>query len=468
LNAQIDDKIIRLDSDSNSSFNSDFNQKYQIFPQFTNLYQGFLVKPEERQGYYAWLQLKQDGYLKDTIIWIDKSSVQSILNKIPDGKRLLTDSTKIDYVLTGRAKMLSFMNKRKEIEIDTIISKSKILTDSITIFNDDFAWDYSKFNRLIKDEDWEIVTDTASFKDVALKGRIRNNLVISKDLNQDVIDINKISSIKQKGTNLWFLGTILGIPAGVVVGGLVGLLLVGDDHRDFAALAGLAIGGTIGGLSGGILGGIWFGSFETGTDIRLTSSDPYDRYFELDRKTFFTLPELESDGTIKVNKISDTLSHKLAKSEEQSLVTNEIRRQSELDKPQFSLGGGFFYPLNFNLNLLFYFNDYLGFSYTGFPVPFKENDNEDCSRYGMFYRIHAKKNFFDNVGIHYSQRSQFTYDYRTYEKIKFKFNEIGIDYDVSFYGVFLQVGFNYVTSNLYNYTINSVSFNLQFGYRYTF
>ncbi len=466
--AQIEDKFINLNNDSSFSFNSAFNQKYQLFPKLTDIYQGFLVKPYLRQGYYSWLQFKQDDYLKDTIIWIDKSSVQSILNKIPDGKRLLTDSTKIDYVLTGRAKMLSFMNKRKEIEIDTSISKSKKLTDSITIFNDDFAWDYTKFNRLIKDEDWEIVTDTASFKDVALKGKIRNKLVITRDLNSRILEINKISSIKHKGTNLWFLGTILGIPAGVLVGGLIGALSAGNDHGDFAGLVGFVTGGAIGGVVGGITGGILFDKINTDTEIKLKSSDPYDKYFELDRKTYFTLQELAPDSGLKVYSYTDTVSRQLAKQEELLLTDKEVRKQNELNRPQFSLGAGFFKPLNFNLNLLFYFNDYLGFSYTGFPVAFGANDNVDCSRFGAFYRIHAKKNFFDNAGIHYSQRSEYSYYYPETKKIKRNYSEVGVFYDASLYGVYIMIGLNYITSKDQNYYIERLSVTLQIGYRYTF
>ena len=131
--SQQEDKFIILDSDSNSSFNSDFNQKYQIFPQFTNLYQGFLVKPADRQGYYSWLQLKQDGYLKDTIIWIDNSTVQAIFSKFPSASSLQPDPQPTDYVLTGRARMLSFMNNRKEIKRNSDVAVPSAFNDSINL-----------------------------------------------------------------------------------------------------------------------------------------------------------------------------------------------------------------------------------------------------------------------------------------------------------------------------------------------
>ncbi len=475
LNAQIDDKFIVLDKESNYSFKAGFNQKYQLFPQFNNLYQGFIVKPFERQGYYAWLQLKQDGALRDTIVWLGANDINSIFKGIPEAINRI-DSNLVYNDVINRAKYLSVMNARS----------NRILTDEYKSTNDGYAQhdttirynlDYSDEKELrqrnLMDPRWTFTTDKLILEKFSIIGKSGNELIIHKNDDYRSIRINEIQNIKFKAPSQALLGILVGIPVGGMVGYGVGTMIIKrptSSYLDFTevgyvlcSIGGAALCATVGGIVANVL--------SKRPDIDIEGATEYDRYFDFDRKTYFSIPEIKVDSSVKAKILVESGINGVTKDQDLFLRDSPKPKVRPVDTTIVSFGVGLVDPLLVNFHFQFYLDENVGVLYTGLPFAFSLNDNEESSRLGFFYRIYHNYKFRHNVGITLGFGRYKTYgsDYYNLASDFAPFTEVGAFYEISFYGFFGMGGiyYRFQGSNTYGQTINYSPINLQIGYRFT-
>jgi hypothetical protein len=475
LNAQIDDKFIVLDKESNYSFRADFNQKYQLFPQFNNLYQGFIVKPFERQGYYAWLQLKQDGALRDTIVWLETSDVNSIISRLPESPKN-PESNLIYNDIINRAKFLSVERSRANrlpTKEYTETFNGGLVRDTTIRYNADYADEKELRQRNLMDSRWSFTTAKLNLEKFSIVGKSANELILLKDGDYKSIRINEIQNIKFKAPSQALLGVLAGIPIGAMVGYGVGTMIFkrsSNSYFDFTdvgyvicSIGGAALCGTVGGIIANIM--------SKRPDIEIEGKTEYDRYFDFDRKTYFAIPEIKLDSSVKAKIFVEADINGVTKDREFSLKDSPKLKGRPVDTTIVSFGVGLADPLLLNFHIQFYLDENLGVLYTGLPVGFSPNDNEESSRIGFFYRIYHNYKFRHNVGLSvgFGKTKNIYYFYPdTYTQFS-NYTEVGAFYEISFYGFFGMGGlyYRFQGSNSNGQTLNYSPMNLQIGYRFT-
>jgi hypothetical protein len=479
LSAQIDDKFISLDNDSNYSFNSSFNQKYQLFPQIFDIYQGFIVKPFERQGCYTWLQIKQYGSLRDTIVWLDDADCQSLLKKLPLTSK--NSELVLHYNdLINRAKYLSVEGARSKRlltkEYGETINGS-LVRDTTLRYDPYYDTEKELRQRNLTDTRWTITTTNLKPEKFSIIGKSGHELIVQKNDDFRTIRINEIEKIKFRPPNKTGIGVVLGVAIGEVVGYWIGNSLFKPPPPD-AAVEFINIGQVFTGIVGaailGLGGGIVMYQHSKGQELVIEGETEYDRYFDFDRKTYFSIPEIKLDSATKVKRGNDT--NILIANINQIILTNDsvIATLKPVDMKSFSLGFGLSDPLFFNVHFQYYINVNLGVLYTGFPVAVSLHRNEVASRFGCFLRVSHTNSTRHNIGISlgFGKKSG-TYYSETSERVGFNnYYEIGAFYEFSYFGIFTMCGIYFPSYNFYNgfsanETFGGSAFSIQIGYRFT-
>ena len=490
--SQVNDKFIFFKTDSDFVISRENCLKYDIFPQFKNIYQGFIVKPFEREGYYAWIQSKSNGGLNDTIIWLEENDVNTLLQNLPD-KPLNLNSKLVYNELINRAKQLSVMNARSLRPLNSDYNKrinGELVKDTTIRYNPDYIDEKEARENNLLSPRWYFTLTNTTLDKYSVIGKNGSTLILSNNNEYFKVNINEINSVFYKPANLTWLGIIVGIPAGGLAGYYAGKELWGKSYYndDLTLVGTTAIGAVLFGIAGGVL----MNTLTKGTSEEIHGESDYERYFDFDRKTYFAIPEIKVDSSmfpkknveeekpmVKKDTVASTptLASTPLRDPNSDLIPVRSRKTKTrpVDTTVVSIGVGFFEPLNVNLHVQAFIDDNFGLFYTGFPVALSFNDDEDMSRAGLLIRFYHSYKFRHNMGfsVGYGKKNiNYYYSYPDYtsQKKTLYYPEFGVFYELSFYGFFAMTGFYYkIYEHSYSYeTSTPLGINFQIGYRITF
>ena len=303
--AQQQDTFIQLDSVGHYIIDDALNKQFKIFPQINNVYKGFVLKPFDRDGYYSWIVLKKDGYLKDTIVWMDNDFLLNLKQKKCNTYQTELPETELAHLFLNRSMILSLAHGRqnKKIELGKVNNSGEEISVEI---EKSYIKKYKLFKKLFKKEIWNIKYDSVTYEDMKILRKHNNFLVVQKSDYEYDLDISKIESLNSTSSKqIGFIAVPISTGVGVALPLLYELVSVFFRaitlNRDTKLhTESIWIGGTIG-LSLGMIVGISVSAGTTKTiDIQLQNKNVYDKYWELDRQTYFAIPNSENDKTIEV------------------------------------------------------------------------------------------------------------------------------------------------------------------------
>lgn len=195
--------------------------------------------------------------------------------------------TEIAHLYLNRAMLLSILynrydKKRTSEEEETEISLNK-----------KYIKNYKKLRKMCSKEIWNINYDNFTYENYSILQKYNDKLIIQKNEKEIELDIPKIKAMKCSTKTMW---GYVAVPAGIITGFIVGFFASDLFHYDFSN----SLYGAAAGFGFGLLFGIGINEGSTKTyEIKLQSLNAYDKYWELDRQTYFAIPNSENDKTIE-------------------------------------------------------------------------------------------------------------------------------------------------------------------------
>jgi hypothetical protein len=280
------DKFLKIDKTNSILFNQDLNDKKGLFPGINNLYKGSILKQADKNRYYAWLLVKADSVLKDSIIWLDEDKARTFIGVLlPSFSALQNESLFVSNILCNRAKLLSIYQGRtgKVIKYKGKEFDYKILNNSIFTFDDNFITNYNLINSIIEEPRWEVFTDDNDFfNNISIQAIKNDKLIVNQYDQSGTIDIKTINKIKYRSSSQDYIWGLIGI---IIPYGMS--LAVSSETNNVSTQLGFKIASLLLGITGALIGSTIYDEIE----IDLQNKDYYDKIFKLQKETYFAIPD---------------------------------------------------------------------------------------------------------------------------------------------------------------------------------